>query len=325
MPVTALGFNPAELWLAESVTNQVWMASDYVLKISSGRFRAALWHERRVLELARRAGATEHGPFPVVRRYGKHGRSEWLMMDRAGGRCLREAWPALSTARRFDVMSQVGNVLRKLHALPSAAIEPPWLRDAIDRHDARNIYHCPFEEHDALLKNVPADSTAARYLPQIGSLLQMCHPAFAAARGKVLTHGDVHLSNLMFADGKITALLDFEGAQAAPADQELDTLLRQVWHPDRFGVRSRHHSEGDRNAMISALLDAYPALFVDEETNIRLVAYGTMMWLNEVHHYPEARSSTVIDVPQISRRGNGRYHTYLLPLDITKGTLLGGG
>jgi aminoglycoside phosphotransferase (APT) family kinase protein len=324
-PVETLGFDPAELLPAQSVTNQVWIAGDFVLKISSGRFRGGLWHERRVLELAHTTGGLHSDLFPVVRRYGVHGRGEWLVMSRAEGRCLRDVWPGLSSAQRLDAMRQAGDVLRAFHALPADGMEPPWLRDAIDRQDVADIYHCPFEDHEALLANIPADSVAVRSLPQIRRYLKGCSSAFAAAPSRGLVHGDVHFANLMWADGKVTALLDFEGTRAsAPVDQELDMMLRQLWDAEAFGAHDSQHSEADRDAAVSALLDSYPALF-NEGTNKRLTAYGIMSWLNAIHHFSEDSllcHRSILDIAQISKRNEGQFHTYILPLDLNQTELV---
>ncbi|MER7247279.1 phosphotransferase [Kribbella sp. NPDC000426] len=47
-----------------------------------------------------------------------------------------------------------------------------------------------------------------------------------AADEPVLVHGDLHGSNVMVDEGRVTGLIDFAEALAQPADVEVDTIQR---------------------------------------------------------------------------------------------------
>ena len=90
--------------------------------------------------------------------------------------------------------------------------------------------------------------------------------ALFAADEPVLVHGDVHGSNVIVDQGRVTGLIDFAEALAQPADAELDTILRWCARareypptPDEQGLDETTLAE-----VPGWLNDAYPELFERE-------------------------------------------------------------
>lgn len=271
-------------------SNQVWLAPAHVVRLSSGRFRDSFAHERDTLRLL--PPTVPHAP---VRGHGRAGRREWLVQDRASGRPLGEAWSSLSTTQRRSAMLQLGAALRILHAIPlPAGFDNPWLAEAVGPDGHReNAYHVSPEHYQLLLD-------AALLVPGIDrGLLDECG-AFIAERlhlfaedSPVLAHCDLHFANLLWEGGRLTALLDFEGARPATADTELDTLLRfarETWlyqSPDSATKMGREALSG----ISDWLAEAYPALFAHPQLPARLAVYEALWQLVQLLHFPRGSGS----------------------------------
>ena len=99
--------------------------------------------------------------------------------------------------------------------------------------------------------------------------------ALFAADELVLVHGDVHGSNVMVDEGRVTGLIDFAEAVAQPADVELDTILR--WCAKASAYPPVPDGRGlDANTLTDVprwLRGAYPELFEREHLRERLLFY----------------------------------------------------
>ena len=100
-------------------------------------------------------------------------------------------------------------------------------------------------------------------LREVGSFIAERLDAFSRyAEPQVLVHADAHFGNLLWHNGRISALLDFEGARPAPPDLELDTLLRFLREPQLFHWPSVPVTltARDLDGFADELAYAYPAL-----------------------------------------------------------------
>lgn len=89
----------------------------------------------------------------------------------------------------------------------------------------------------------------------------------------VLVHGDVHGHNVLVDGGDVTGLLDWEGAHTAPADVELDMLLRWTAGADAFPEspdRPTSIAPGDCIELVTHVRAAYPELFAIPSLHARL-------------------------------------------------------
>jgi hypothetical protein len=93
--------------------------------------------------------------------------------------------------------------------------------------------------------------------------------------GGSVIHGDAHLANVLWHDGRLAALLDFEWARIGPPDLELEAVCRD---DPAIEARAAHGScaAGDV-PMLAGLRAGYPGLFEHEHLTERL-------WLYELCH-----------------------------------------
>ncbi len=281
----AHGVRAESLVASSGWSNRVWLTHTHVVRLSSGRFRDAFAHEAAVARLLPQAV-----PHAQVLAYGQVGRQEWVIQERIAGCPLVEVWPRLSRDERQTAVAQLGVVLRALHAVPlPTEFGNPWLTAALaPGGQPKDAYHASPECYEVLL-------AAASHVPGIDHGLLAAARAFIVERlptftadSPVLVHSDVHFSNLLWADGQITALLDFEGSRPAARDLELDTLLRLAREPHSYRYPDGRATIGrDEVRELSVwLTSAYPELFSHPYLQERLAVYEALWQLVQVLHFP---------------------------------------
>ncbi len=286
LPATG-GFVPKAGWVS-----RVWVGDEYVVRLTSGKYRDAYRHEATVVSLL--AGSE----VPHARRlaHGDGPDGPWYISERLPGRTLFEAWPVADSTTRQAMIESLGAALRALHRVPVPAdLLPPWLADAL-AGGPWPAFHPPVVS--AALQQVEAGRRVpghdSRLLADVADWIRERLALFAADES-VLVHGDLHGSNVMVDGGCVTGLVDFAEALAQPADVELDTILRWCARAREFPPTpdERGLDETTLTAVPGWLHGAYPELFERENLRERLNfhdMYGELA-LYAHHPLPDMRES----------------------------------
>ncbi len=283
--LTSLGLPAHRLRAAQSWSNHGWLGPEHVVRISSGRFRDAFLHERKVLDLL---------PAPVphaeVVAHGRVGPREWMVMRRIRGRPLIKVWSTLSAAHKRAAVRQLGSILQDFHAIPPPeGFHNPSAEDALSpTGNRRDAYHAPPSHYQLLVDAAAAVQGVDRcFLDEVAAFIAERLIAFEGDR-TVLVHLDFHFANLLWEGTHITGLLDFEGARLGPPDMELDTLLRFTHEPQPYLGRDprRQLTPEEFAAVPGWMASAYPALFEHPQLSARLEVYDALWQLVTLLHFP---------------------------------------
>jgi hygromycin-B 7''-O-kinase len=203
---------------------------------------------------------------------------------------LYEAWPAADSHTRQAIIESLGAALRALHRVPVPAdLLPPWLADAL-AGKPWPAFHPPVVS--AALQQVEAARRLpghdSRLLADVADWIEERLELFAAD-DPALVHGDLHGSNVIVHQGRVTGLIDFAEALAQPADVELDTILRWCARareypptPDEQGL-----DETTLTEVPGWLHGAYPELFERGHLRERLNFYDMYGELALYAHHPQ--------------------------------------
>lgn len=258
--------------------SRAWVGDEYVVRIGGPAARDAYEHEASVV--ARLDGTDVPHARHIAHGDGADG--AWYVSARLPGRTLHEAWPSASLHDRRTMIESLGTALRSLHGIPApAGLQPPWLTDALagGRWPA---YHPPVV--DATRTMLGGSGLPDSGLPDAG--LRDAVDAWITSRlplfdddELVLVHGDLHGSNLMVDDGRVSGLIDFAEAVAQPADVELDSILRWCARPAEFPPTpgAQGLSAASLAPVPEWLHGAYPELFARPRLRERLQFYD--MWV----------------------------------------------
>ncbi|WP_219818412.1 phosphotransferase family protein [Clavibacter michiganensis] len=272
--------------------SRAWVGEEYVIRLSNGQARDAYGHEAAVVALL------EGSDVPYARHlaHGVGPDGAWYISERLPGRTLHDAWTAAAAGERWSIVESLGDALRALHRVPAPAdLRPPWLVDALagGRWPA---YHPPVVQ-ETLHLVVAARRTPghdAGLLDDVGAWILERLPLFGAD-ALVLVHGDLHGSNVMVEQGRVTGLIDFAEAVAQPVDAELDTILRWCARPVEFPPTPdrRGLDEGSLAELPGWLRGVYPELFTSERLRARLDFYDMHVELAIYAHHPDVNVRSV--------------------------------
>jgi hygromycin-B 7''-O-kinase len=275
-------FLPKAGWVSRA-----WVGDQYVVRLNNDeRFRDAYRHEATVVNLL----TGSEVPHARHLAHGDGPDGPWYISARLPGRTLYEAWPAADLPTRQTMIESLGVALRALHRVPVPAdLLPPWLADAL-AGKPRAAFHPPvvtaaLQQVEEARRRPGHDS---RLLADVADWIQERLALFAADE-PVLVHGDLHGSNVMVDQGRVTGLIDFAEALAQPADVELDIILlwcaRARYFPPTPGGPGL--DETTLTEVPGWLYGAYPELFEREHLRDRLLFYDMQGQLALYAHHPQ--------------------------------------
>ena len=96
---------------ASSVTNEVWLGAEYVIRVN----RRPNQRLRREAYLGPLLPPEVH--YPEIIAYGGELGADWLIVRRLPGEVLSRRWPTMSTGERRSATRQFAVLLRNLHAV----------------------------------------------------------------------------------------------------------------------------------------------------------------------------------------------------------------
>ena len=273
-----------------SYSNDAWRIGDTVLRVC---WRAD--RERLVREAALLRSLPEEVPHVEVLDEGRVEDLTWMLTRRVEGHVLSEVWEDLDVATRRDAFRQLALTLEALHSW-----EPPlalarllsarsdqWLR--LDAGNGRRLYE---DQVDSILGTDVNPLPVARALvllsaargmdgvdpalvDSVGARLAELAPfdPFSDDKDQVLVHGDAHLGNVLWRDGRLVALLDFEWVRWGPADLELQPFCRTL-------------EEGHPAEALPELAASYPRLTSHPHVVERLWLYDLAAVLRHLLVWP---------------------------------------
>jgi aminoglycoside phosphotransferase (APT) family kinase protein len=261
----------APLTRASSVTNEVWLTDEYVIRVN-----------RRPNHRLRREALL--GPllppsvgYPAAIAYGGELGADWLIAERRPGEMLSACWPDMSDFERRNAVRQLAGLLQELHSVPVPAElialeHPPQLLNPVHMPVVAPLYAAL----DELEQRAEEWGVSPLVLADARHLVLTSTGSLEPYSATHLIHGDLHFQNVLWDGFSVTALLDLEWARGAPADLDLDVFLRFCAHPHWFVApeyRDRTRVE-DYAAVPYWLAEFYPELFAHEYELERLELYS---------------------------------------------------
>jgi len=294
---------------ASSTRNEIWLTERHVVRVN-----------RTVSQRLRREAALyPHLPdAPWAPRLVAAGRAEqdYLVVERRPGRPLAHCWPDLDPAQRRAAVAQLATCLRAIHATPTpAGLDPLPTPPQLVGGPA------PLDGTAPRDGTVPRDGTAQRdgtvqrdgtAQAAVGALLAgldrlAADPnadadVISLARDQVtafaadlepfdttrLIHGDLTFENVLWDGQAISAVVDFEWCRGAPADLDLDVLLRCCAFPAAH-VAAEHAARSHPDAyapVVTWLAEDYPELFAHPGLARRLWLYSLAFDVREALEAP---------------------------------------
>ena len=255
---------------ASSVTNEVWITPEHVVRVNR--------HPNRRLEREAFLGPRlpDDVGYPGVVAYGGEIGADCLIVERRHGDVLSRAWPTMHRDERRRAVAQLATLLKRLHDTPAPAGLPPTATPQLLSSDVLPAVAPLLEGLD---RAAELDHVDAAFVTDLRAAVRDLGVAVEPFASTTLIHGDLHFENVLWDGYVVTALLDFEYARPAPPDLELDVFLRFCAHPQLHVAEDYEHltRPEDYAEIPWWLADEYPELFahprVYDRARIYCLAY----------------------------------------------------
>jgi hygromycin-B 7''-O-kinase len=203
---------------ASSVTNEVWLADRWVVRVN----RSPNQRLRREAALAEQL-PVEVGYPPIVSYGGELG-ADWLILERQPGQPLARSWPVMSPYDRRNAIRHFAEKLKAVHRSPAPkdlpfADNPPLMGGEAEGQPAERLLL-------ALERLREQQHMDQRLIDDAVQLVEETSDALEPWSSDTLVHGDLTFENVMWDGSRVTAILDFEWARGGPPDLDLDVFLR---------------------------------------------------------------------------------------------------
>jgi aminoglycoside phosphotransferase (APT) family kinase protein len=250
---------PARGW-----TNATWLAGDLVVRVAPSASPA---------DLLREAGLAACLPaqvaYPDIIDAGVlHGR-EWVLTRRILGQSLSDVWSTLDWNQRASAIEQVWAKAEYVHRV-DVSIAAPYVRPRSPFFPESAI-----EAKARLHRLVSAGLLTARQVVGLGEALDRFWAALPRT-SKLLNHGDLGKVNVLWHDGKVVSLVDFEFAVIGPVEIDLNEILKFVFAPPGSAGSIPDPVQGVRLAQDAATRIARPVLAGSGGIDV-LLGYSIML------------------------------------------------
>ena len=290
---------------ASSVTNEVWMTEHHVIRVN-----------RRPNQRLRREAIL--GPslpaeigYPKVVSYGGQMGADFLVALRVPGKPLAHCWPDMTLQQRRRAISPLAEKMRRLHQTPGPANLPNIDAPQLLRGDTLSPVMSLLVALDQARSLQYVDRAL---MDDVEKLVYDLTPAIEPFGSDHLIHGDLTFENMLWDGSDLRAILDFEWSRTAPADVDLDVLLRMCCYPFlHVGAQWVSRTRAEDYADIPWWLrEDYPELFTFARQINRLRLYSIAYDLRDLTMFPpEAPAHQLNDLHSVNRLRNtilGRSH-----------------
>jgi len=297
------------LYRLPSVTNEVWTSGELVLRVNR-RADGRLTDEVAIAERLPDAIG-----YPEIIDSGNTDGWEWMATRRLPGVALSRVWPRISDAERAELATDLAGRLRLLHQTEigdlSVSSAAPQLVDFSADDPLAGL-------REQLTRAYQLDHVPKSLIVHLAGMVEEAAPHFVDRVPTTLVHGDLTFENLLYHDGSIQAILDFEWARPAPRDLDLDVLLRFVCFPKLHVAADYEALTTDSlyRALPRRLEAAYPELFAHPHLFSRLVTYSIGFDVHQLLSLPpttpDSRLGPAHPLQRLMLTAEGRGHLHQL-------------
>lgn len=203
-------------------------------------------------------------PFaPIVKEWVDDNSRRFVLVERAKGQTLEKAWPTLSSSEKESVAEEVAECLQQLRKFQSPrmeSLEHKRLHTYLLFFAGHEGVHGPFTT-DAEIWN--AFETSLANVPK--EMMERLKTHMPRVTPFTFTHAGLNLDNIIVHDGKLSAILSWEGAGYFP-----------VWW--EFAAAGIGHTKDDlewKRLLMGKMGDKY------------MEAREFIKYVWALHHYPD--------------------------------------
>ncbi len=287
-----------DLTRASSTNNEIHLSEGEVIRV------AAIANVRltRETSLYPYLPDTHWRPRLIVE--GETGGYDYVILQRKPGQPVAHVWPFLPPHRRRAIITDLSGCLRSIHATPRPKSLAP-LSTTLHALDETGILPHVTLPLESTLERIGADPNADPGIINAALDYLACNRMHLDHYDRRhLVHADLTFENFLFVGRALSAVIDFEWARGAPADFDLDVLLRCCHLPKAHvaGHLQAQTRRADYEDIPGWLAEDYPELFSRPHLRERLTIYSMAFDVKGASEMPiPARRSDFDDLHPYNR------------------------
>lgn len=207
-------------------TNAVWLNGDVALRLSLKKDSDRIRREVKLSEyLADGVGYPKNIAVGVTDGY------EWSLSKRIYADNLSDVWNELDFHERIDAIRQILKITDMLHEVEISNVE---------RLSSRRAWYSSFNTSETYLcleKYKDKEIFSEKQRDVLYSALELFWDKHNKAT-HVLNHGDITKDNLLWSNGKIVSLMDFEHSVIAPMELDLHSIVNLAFFSNEGNLPS---------------------------------------------------------------------------------------
>ena len=212
-----LDFDAAER--AGGWTNAVWLHCDCALRLSKEQGNERI---RREAELSKVLPASVG--YPKIIDTGVTDGYEWCLSERIPGKVLSSVWDSFDWVEKAAVVKQILSIMNAVHSVDV---------DRVERLSTKAAWYNSFDKGSSLAdieRYVAKNLFTQKQGRVLRDILERFYESNSSA-SPVLCHGDITMDNLIWHDGNVASLLDFEHSAIAPCQLDIHSLVNLALIP----------------------------------------------------------------------------------------------
>ena len=245
-----LDFKDAER--AGGFTNAVWLNGDFALRLSLRKDGDII---RR--EVMRSKALPLSVGYPRSIAIGVTDGYEWSLSERVQGKILSEVWNTLNWTEKTATIKQIADIMNVVHSVEVSSVEHLTLKKA---------WYNSFDKNESIADIERYEEKKIFTQEQCFVLREILEKFYKwnACATPVLCHGDITMDNLLWREGSIISLLDFEHSVIAPRQLDVHSLVNMALIPydetalmDIILITEKGHEVQQYAANMISLLSPY--------------------------------------------------------------------
>jgi len=229
-------------------TNAVWLNGDYALRLSMKKDSDIIRREvKRAEVLPVSVGYPKSIATGVTDGY------EWSLSLRVDGVPLSSVWGSLNWLSKESAIKQILGIADSVHAVPAAKVEDITLKSA---------WYNSFDK-DSSIADIKRYVAQKIFTPKQGrnlcDILERFYKNIDTP--PVLCHGDITADNLLWYDGNIVSLLDFEHSVIAPQQLDVHSLVNLALIPYDEVTEKHTPLFSEKNPEVKTYVNSMISLF----------------------------------------------------------------
>ena len=212
-----LSFETAER--AGGWTNAVWLNGDVVLRLSKEKKSNKIHREiERSKTFPTSVGYPKNIATGITDGY------EWSLSERIPGQVLSSVWNDLSWTEKVTAIKQILVIVNGVHSVDVKKVEHITLKSA---------WYSSFDRESSL-SDIERYITQQLFTPKqehiLRDILERFYKWYSSVT-PVLCHGDITTDNLLWHEGNVVSLLDFEHSVIAPVQLDIHSIVNLALIP----------------------------------------------------------------------------------------------